>query len=80
MFLALAYRSKWANAWAKKWFYMKNDLKQREDIKNIIWTPIHPSLSSKGQLVIYISKLKLLSLFLMSCALTLGRGTLLKNI
>jgi hypothetical protein len=40
MFLALAYRSKWPNEWAKKWFYMKNDLTARADIRGIIQTPI----------------------------------------
>jgi hypothetical protein len=47
MFLALVYRSKWLNAWAKEWFYMKNDLKEREDLKDIIQNPIHPSFGFK---------------------------------
>jgi hypothetical protein len=47
MFFALEYRSKWMNAWANEWFYMKNDLKQREDVKNIIQTPIHPNFRYK---------------------------------
>jgi hypothetical protein len=33
MFLALAYRSKWPHEWAKEWFYMKNNLKERANIK-----------------------------------------------
>lgn len=33
--LALAYQSKWSN----EWFYMKNDLKECPDIKEIIQTP-----------------------------------------
>jgi hypothetical protein len=41
MFPALAYQRKWRNKWAKEWFYMKNDFKEREDIKGIIQTPIH---------------------------------------
>jgi hypothetical protein len=41
MFPALAYQSKWPNEWAKDSFYMKNDLKEREDIKGIIQTPIN---------------------------------------
>jgi hypothetical protein len=41
MFPALAYRSKWLNEWANERFYMKNDLKERVDIKDIIQTPIH---------------------------------------
>jgi hypothetical protein len=46
-FLALAYRSKWSNTWAKKWFYMKNNLDKMEDIKDIIQNPIHPSFGFK---------------------------------
>jgi hypothetical protein len=41
LFSALAYRCKWLNEWAKEWFYMKNDLKERTGIKGIIQTPIH---------------------------------------
>jgi hypothetical protein len=41
MFLALAYQSKWLNEWTKEWFYMNNDLKEREDSKGIIQTPIN---------------------------------------
>jgi hypothetical protein len=33
---APAYRSKWQNEWAREWFYMKNDLNGRIDIKGII--------------------------------------------
>jgi hypothetical protein len=40
MFLALAYRSKWPNEWAREWFYMKNNLNEWADIKGIIQTPI----------------------------------------
>jgi hypothetical protein len=41
--LALAYQSKWSN----EWFYMKNDLKERPDIKEIIQTPIHTCFGYK---------------------------------
>jgi hypothetical protein len=47
MFLSLAYRSKWPNEWAKEWFYMKNDLNERTDIKGIIQTPIVTSFGYK---------------------------------
>jgi hypothetical protein len=40
MFLALAYRSKWSNEWAREWFYMKNGLNERTDINRIIQTRI----------------------------------------
>jgi hypothetical protein len=36
LFLALAYQSKWPNEWAREWFYMKNDLNEQTDIKEII--------------------------------------------
>jgi hypothetical protein len=47
MFLALAYRSKWPHEWAKEWFYMKNNLKERANIKWIIQTPIHTCFGYK---------------------------------
>jgi hypothetical protein len=47
MFLALSYRSKWPNEWAKEWFYMKNDLTARADILGIIQSPIVTSFGFK---------------------------------
>jgi hypothetical protein len=34
------FRKRWPGAWMEKWFYVKNDLKTREDIKEIIMRPI----------------------------------------
>jgi hypothetical protein len=34
------FRKRWPGDWMKKWFYVKNDLKAREDIKDIIMCPI----------------------------------------
>jgi hypothetical protein len=34
------FRKRWPRAWMKEWFYVKNDLKAREDIKEIIMRPI----------------------------------------
>jgi hypothetical protein len=34
------YRKRWPRAWMEEWFYVKNDLKAREDIKEIIMCPI----------------------------------------
>jgi hypothetical protein len=31
---------RWPGAWMEEWFYVKNDLKAREDIKEIIQRPI----------------------------------------
>jgi hypothetical protein len=58
--LALAYQSKWSNACAKEWFYMKNNLKEHTHIKGIIQTPIHTCFGYKNRLVISTLKLRLL--------------------
>jgi hypothetical protein len=34
------FRKRWHGDWMKEWFYVKNDLKVREDIKDIIMRPI----------------------------------------
>jgi hypothetical protein len=34
------FRKRWPGAWMEEWFYVKNDLKAREDIKEIIMCPI----------------------------------------
>jgi hypothetical protein len=34
------FRKRWLGDWMKEWFYVKNDLKAREDIKDIIMCPI----------------------------------------
>jgi hypothetical protein len=34
------FQKRWPGAWMEEWFYMKNDLKAREDIKEIIMRPI----------------------------------------
>jgi hypothetical protein len=34
------FRKRWPEAWMEEWFYVKNDLKAREDIKDIIMRPI----------------------------------------
>jgi hypothetical protein len=34
------YRKRWPGAWMEEWFYVKNDLKAREDIKEVIMHPI----------------------------------------
>src|SRR6187455_3505752 len=37
------FRKRWPGDWMKEWFYVKNDLKAREDIKGIIMRPIWQS-------------------------------------
>jgi hypothetical protein len=34
------FRKRWLGSWMEEWFYVKNDLKAREDIKEIIQRPI----------------------------------------
>jgi hypothetical protein len=34
------FRKRWPGAWMEEWFYMKNDLNAREDIKEVIMRPI----------------------------------------
>jgi hypothetical protein len=34
------FRKRWPGEWMKEWFYVKNDLKAREDIKDFIMCPI----------------------------------------
>jgi hypothetical protein len=34
------FRKRWLGAWMEEWFYVKNDLKTREDIKEVIMRPI----------------------------------------
>jgi hypothetical protein len=39
-YLVPTYRKRWPVAWMEEWFYVKNDLKAREDIKEVIMRPI----------------------------------------
>jgi hypothetical protein len=39
-YLVPTFRKKWLSSWMKQWFYVKNDLKQREDVRGIIQRPI----------------------------------------
>jgi hypothetical protein len=38
--LVLTFRKKWSRSWMRQWFYVKNDLVEREDVKDIIQCPI----------------------------------------
>jgi hypothetical protein len=38
--LVPTFRKRWPGDWMKEWFYVKNDLKVREDIKDIVMRPI----------------------------------------
>jgi hypothetical protein len=39
-YLVPTYRKRWPETWMEEWFYVKNDLIKREDIKEIIQRPI----------------------------------------
>jgi hypothetical protein len=39
-YLVPTFQKRWPGAWMEEWFYVKNDLKAREDIKEIIMRPI----------------------------------------
>jgi hypothetical protein len=39
-YLVPTFQKKWPGSWMKEWFYVKNDLNQREDVKGIIQHPI----------------------------------------
>jgi hypothetical protein len=32
----LTFQKKWPGSWMKEWFYVKNDLNQREDVRGVI--------------------------------------------
>lgn len=39
-YLVPTFRKKWSGSWMKQWFYVKNDLNEREDVRGIIQRPI----------------------------------------
>jgi hypothetical protein len=39
-YLVPTFQKKWLSSWMKQWFYVKNDLNQREDVRGIIQRPI----------------------------------------
>jgi hypothetical protein len=43
------FRKRWPRAWMEEWFYVKNDLKTREDIKEVIMRPFGPASASEGR-------------------------------
>jgi hypothetical protein len=45
----LTFQKRWPGAWMEEWFYVKNDLKTREDIKEIIQRPSGLASASEGR-------------------------------
>jgi hypothetical protein len=43
------FRKRWPEAWMEECFYVKNDLKAREDIKEVIMRPSGPASASEGR-------------------------------
>jgi hypothetical protein len=47
-FLDIAYRSKCPKQWMMEWFYMKVNLKEKEDMKSLIQNPIKITFRFRG--------------------------------
>src|SRR5688572_300494 len=43
------FRKRWHGTWMEEWFYVKNDLKAREDIKEVIMRPSGPASVFEGR-------------------------------
>jgi hypothetical protein len=41
------FQKKWPSSWMKQWFYVKNDVSEREDVKGIIQRPIRSRFGIK---------------------------------
>jgi hypothetical protein len=45
------FRKKWSGYWMKQWFYVKNDLSEREDVEGIIQRPIRSRFDIRRPLI-----------------------------
>jgi hypothetical protein len=45
------FRKKWSVSWMKQWFYVKNDLSEREGVKDVIQRPIRSHFGIRRPLV-----------------------------
>jgi hypothetical protein len=50
------FRKKWSGSWMKQWFYVKNDLSLRNDVKDVIHWTIRSSFGSKRPTIVNIEK------------------------
>jgi hypothetical protein len=41
----IVYRTKWHTGWTSEWFYMKDESKGREKVKNMVMSPMRLSFS-----------------------------------
>jgi hypothetical protein len=46
------FRQKWPGSWMKQWFYVKNDMDKREDIRGVIQWPVRSRFSIKRLAVV----------------------------
>ena len=45
------FQKKWSGSWMKQWFYVKNDLSKREDVRGIIQCPIRSRFGIRRPLI-----------------------------
>jgi hypothetical protein len=72
--LVPTFHKRWPGAWMEEWFYVKNDLKTREDIKEIIQRPIWSRFGLQGQRWKLMAMLKHVRRPLVLCVPLLARG------
>ena len=68
------FRKRWPGAWMEEWFYVKNDLKAMEDIKEIIQRPSGLASASEGQRWKLMALLKHVRGLLALCVPSLAQG------
>jgi hypothetical protein len=49
---------KWQGSWMKQWFYVKNDLVKREDVKDVIQRPIQSHFGIRGPTIVNSKKIQ----------------------
>jgi hypothetical protein len=52
----LTFRKKWPGSWMRQWFYVKNDLVEREDVNGIIQHPIQSCFDIQRPLIVNSDK------------------------
>jgi hypothetical protein len=54
--LVPTFRKKWPGSWMRQWFYVKNDLVEKEDVKDIIQCPIQSRFSIRRPSIVNSDK------------------------
>jgi hypothetical protein len=78
--LVPTFRKRWPGAWMEEWFYVKNDLKKREDIKEVIQHPSGPASAYESRRWKLMAMLKHARRPLALCAPLLALGIWFKSI